>query len=75
MFYVKSEDGKTGEPEIAICQVPTSIGPSQGAMLQTLLEANLRVPVLVFTNNIGMAKLVEIPEEEAEKILKEQKNV
>jgi hypothetical protein len=72
MYYVKSENGKTGEPELAICQVPTAIGRAQGANLQHLLEANLRVPVVVLTNNINMVKLKAVTDEEAEKVLGKQ---
>jgi hypothetical protein len=61
-----------GEPELAICVAPQAIGEKQGLALRQTLEANLRTPVLLLTDNIHLCKLVPIEDEEADKVLDSQ---
>ena len=69
MFYAQAAGEKVGEPELAVCQVPTSFGRSHGAWLQGMLAANLRVSPVVLTNNINLVKLSPISEEEAKAMM------
>ena len=58
-----------GEPKLAVCSVPTSLPDNMGEPLRRLLEANLRCPVLVLTNNVQLAQLKRISFAEAKAIL------
>lgn len=60
--------------EVPVCLVPTSIMAEQGLALQKLLEAHFRAPVLVFTNNIQLAKLKPISESEAQKMMEQERD-
>lgn len=57
--------------EVAVCLVPSSITQQQGLALQKILEANLRAPVLVLTNNTQLVRLKQISESEAIRIMNE----
>jgi hypothetical protein len=62
------------EAEVMVCLVPTSITAQQGMALQKILEAQYRGPVLVLTNNVQLARLREISDLEAAKIMAETSN-
>ena len=57
--------------DVAVCLVPPSVGQEQGLALEKILEANLRAPVLVLTNNTQLVKLAPISDAEAQRIMKE----
>jgi hypothetical protein len=57
--------------DVAVCVVPPSITQQQGLALQKILEANLRAPCLVLTNNTQLVRLKQIPEAEALRIMEE----
>jgi len=59
------------EGEVMVCLVPTMITHQQGIALQKILEAQYGGPVLVLTNNVQLARLQEISDLEAAKIMKE----
>ena len=59
--------------EVAICLAPPCITHEQGLALQKLLEANLRAPVVVLTNNIHLAKLRPVTNAEAREIMGDAK--
>jgi hypothetical protein len=62
-------------PTLMFCMVPPeAIGNAQGNQLQAMLQANLRAPVMVLTNNIQLVQLEEIDEETAKKLMIEESN-
>lgn len=59
--------------DLALCLAPTSLSHDQGLALTKLLEANLRKPVLLLTNNVQLVKLKPITDGEAETIMESDK--
>lgn len=57
------------ENEVAVALVPPAITHEQGVALQKLLEANMRAPVMVLTNNVQLVQLRPIPEARAREAL------
>jgi hypothetical protein len=47
----------TIEDNLAVCLVPQAIGPTQGDALRQLLEANLRMSVLLLTDNVQLMRM------------------
>jgi len=57
-------------PQLGICLIPPEAASNAaGEALRRMLEANLRMPVLLLSNNIHMVKLKPIPEAEAKRIM------
>lgn len=60
-------------PQLGLCLVPQeAISNVQGEGLRRMLEANLRMPVLLMSTNVQMAKLRPIHQAEADRILSEK---
>ena len=60
--------------DCAVVVVPTSVTQEQGIALQRLMEANLRHPVLVLTNNTQLVRLKPISDQLAESIMRSESN-
>jgi len=56
-------------PELAVCVVSRSILEEQGETLRRMLEANLRMPVLLLTDNVHLVKLKPISNAVAKSIM------
>jgi hypothetical protein len=64
---------RDGEPELAIVQVPAEgFSEEDASSLHKLVTANLRVPVLLLSNNVTMVKLKPITNKRAEDLRKEE---
>jgi hypothetical protein len=72
MLY-KTDPKAANEPELAACLVPPSMSESQIRSLNILLTANLRVPVLLLTNNIHLVRMRRITDDEAAKVMRAEK--
>jgi len=60
----------TLQPSLSACVVPPeAISNLQGKKLELMLNANLRTPTMIFTNNIQLVQLKEISESAAKKIM------
>jgi hypothetical protein len=66
------EDGTADlSPQLGLCLIPhEAIGNQQGEALRRMLEANLRMPVLLISNNVQMVRLKPISQQAAHEILK-----
>jgi hypothetical protein len=57
-------------PQLGMCLIPQeAVGNQQGEALRRMLEANLRMPVLLMSNNVQMIRLKPIMQAEADRIL------
>ena len=57
-------------PQLGICLIPQeAVSNTQGEGLRRLLEANLRMPVVLISNNVQLVQLRPIHEAEADRIL------
>lgn len=57
-------------PQLGLCLIPQdAVSNNQGEALRRMLEANLRMPVLLLTDNVSMVRLRPIHEGEAQRIL------
>jgi hypothetical protein len=67
------EDGRADlSPQLGLCLIPQeAISNQQGEALRRMLEANLRMPVLLISNNVQMVRLKPIMQAEADRILEE----
>lgn len=61
-----------GEPILAVCSVSCAVAPDQGRQLERLLQANLRMPVLILTDNVKLARLQRISEAQARAIMNQE---
>jgi len=62
---IKKLKAGLGEPELALCVVPPAISQQQGEALRMMLTANLRVPVVLLTDNVHLVQLKPISEAQA----------
>jgi hypothetical protein len=58
--------------ECAVVLVPTSVTHEQGLALQKIIEAQLRRPVLVMTNNTQLVRLRPITDAEAKRVMEQE---
>ena len=65
------EDRLELSPELAVCTIPTSVTESQGEALRRMLEGNLRMPVLLISDNIHLVQLKPIITKIAKTIMDE----
>jgi hypothetical protein len=68
------EDGTADlSPQLGICLIPQeAVSNEQGEALRRMLEANLRMPVLLISNNVQMVQLKPISKAAADAILQEE---
>lgn len=63
-------------PVLAVCSVPTqAISNVQGEALRGVLSANLRLPTMLLSNNIQLARLKPISEDMAKRIMSDEGKV
>jgi len=55
--------------DVAVVLVPTSVTQEQGLALQKIIEAQVRKPVLVLTNNTQLVRLKPISDSAAKKLM------
>ncbi|MBT8428296.1 MAG: hypothetical protein KJN79_00140 [Gammaproteobacteria bacterium] len=65
------EDGRADlSPQLGMCLIPQeAVSNSQGDALRRMLEANLRQPVVLISNNVQLVQLKPIHQAEADRIL------
>lgn len=65
------EDGTADlSPQLGLCLIPQeAVSNQQGEALRRMIEANLRMPVLLISNNVQMVRLKPIHQAEADRIL------
>lgn len=68
-----TEDGKADlSPQLGVCLIPQeAISNQQGEALRRMLEANLRMPVVLLSDNIQLVELRPIHQATADRILGE----
>lgn len=67
---LKENDNADLSPQLGLCLIPQeAVGNQQGEALRRMLEANLRMPVLLISNNVQMVRLKPIMQGEADRIL------